>query len=72
MPVPQIVGIVERVVNVFVSQIMRGIVEVVKVVPQERVSKKIVEKEMDAPVPQVLEQIDVPNSKPRPHFAANC
>ena len=33
------------------------IVEVVKVIPQERISERIVEQIVDVPVPQIMEEI---------------
>ena len=41
----------------YVPQVMAEIVEVVRVIPQERVQQRTVEQIVDVPVPQVVEEI---------------
>ena len=44
------------VIAVLVPQIQEQIVDVIKVIPEEWMSKRIVQQIVDVPVPQILEQ----------------
>ena len=55
------VRLVHLITSVPVPQIQEQIVDVIKVIPQEQMSKRLVEQIVDVPMPQILEQIvDVP------------
>ena len=47
----------EQIVDIFVPQIGEEIVEVVKVIPQERVQQRTVKRIIDVPLRQVMEEI---------------
>ena len=47
----------EQIVADFVPQILKPSGALVRLVPQERVQQKIVEKIVDLPVPRILEEI---------------